>query len=51
MLQSQLGIDYQIYNHWLLNAELNYLNAYSNQPFGIPNIQQFGGLIGVKYQF
>lgn len=49
--QGKIGLDIKLTKHWLLNTELNYIKSYHQSIFGIRNIQQYGGKIGVKYQF
>ena len=49
--ESQLGMDYKIYQNWLVNFEINYLRSFKEQMFGLPNIQQYGASLGVKYEF
>lgn len=53
ILQSQFGIDYSITDNWLVNAELNlnYIDAFQSQEFGVPHDWQYGVSLGVKYEF
>ena len=49
--ESQLGMDYRIFDNWLVSGEINYLQSFKNQPFGFSRVWQFGGRVGVKYEF
>ncbi|MFK7950036.1 MAG: hypothetical protein AB8G11_20770 [Saprospiraceae bacterium] len=49
--QSDIGMDYKVFDNWLINFEINYLRSFKGQTFGLPNIQQYGASFGIKYEF
>ncbi len=49
--QGQVGLDYNLYKNWLLNIELNYSKSFKTPTFGLPNIQEYGGSMSIKYNF
>lgn len=51
MWQSQLGMDYQVFDNWLVNVEINYLRSFKAPIFGLTDIQQYGASLGIKYEF
>jgi hypothetical protein len=49
--QGKLGFDIRLSEHWLLNTELSYIKSYRQQIFGLKTVEQYGGRVGVKYEF
>lgn len=49
--QGQIGLDYNVYKNWLLNIELSYSKNFKTPAFGLPNIQEYGGSVSIKYNF
>jgi hypothetical protein len=49
--QGKLGFDIRLSEHWLLNTELSYIKSYRQQIFGLRTVEQYGGRVGVKYEF